>query len=122
MDKAVKISIIAGALIVSLSIAYYLVIFLPQKEQNRIELEKQERQIKEEREQAESERLNKIKTANNRLLAICLSAADEEYLDYAKLNGTEKKDGTIWADNDVWDRAEKNRKDSKEVYFKKYPQ
>lgn len=33
LDKAVKISIIAGALIVALSIAYYLVIFLPKKQE-----------------------------------------------------------------------------------------
>jgi len=31
LDRAVKISVIIGALIVGLSIAYYLVIFLPQK-------------------------------------------------------------------------------------------
>jgi hypothetical protein len=31
LDKTVKISIIVGALVVALSVAYYLIIFLPQK-------------------------------------------------------------------------------------------
>lgn len=45
LDRAVKISIIGGVLIVALSIAYYLVVFLPQKENNRIaEQQKQEQQ------------------------------------------------------------------------------
>jgi flagellar basal body-associated protein FliL len=37
LDKIVKISIIIGVLIVALSTAYYLIIFLPQKEKTRIE-------------------------------------------------------------------------------------
>jgi hypothetical protein len=42
MDKAVKISIIAGVLIVALSIAYYLVLFLPRKERARVEQQQQQ--------------------------------------------------------------------------------
>lgn len=118
MDKAVKISIIAGVLIVSLSFAYYLVLFLPQKEQGRMEVEKAEMEMQ----KAESERIDRVKTANSELLALCMAQAEDEYISYAKLNGTVNKDGTIWADNDVWDRAEKNRKEEKEICFKKYPQ
>lgn len=44
MDKAVKISIVAGALLVALSVAYYLVIFLP-KEAMRLEQRKQEQEV-----------------------------------------------------------------------------
>jgi hypothetical protein len=44
IDKAVKLSIIAGALMLTLSIAYYLVIFLPNKEATRVELQGQEKQ------------------------------------------------------------------------------
>ena len=44
LDKTVKISIIAGALIMALSIAYYLVIFMPQKEKARVEQQKQEQE------------------------------------------------------------------------------
>ena len=49
LDKAVKISIIAGVLIFSLALAYYLVVFIPQKEKNRVaeQQQEQERQAKE---------------------------------------------------------------------------
>ncbi len=40
LDEAVKVSIIAGALIFALSVAYYVGIFLPKKEATRIEEKK----------------------------------------------------------------------------------
>jgi|GEM_PF-4741273 len=43
MDKAVKISIIVGALIVGLSIAYYLVFYIPKRDASRIEQKKEDR-------------------------------------------------------------------------------
>ncbi|MFZ5982287.1 MAG: hypothetical protein ACOYS2_01835 [Patescibacteria group bacterium] len=42
LDNAVKISIIAGILIVAFSIGYYLVIFIPKKAQLQIEQQKEE--------------------------------------------------------------------------------
>lgn len=59
LDKAVKISIIAGSLVVALSIAYYLVIFLPQKEKTRIEQQKQEQEARAEQEKINTDNLNK---------------------------------------------------------------
>ncbi len=52
LDKVFKISIIAGALIIALSIAYYLVIFLPQKEKGRVEQQKQEQEIRSQEKEA----------------------------------------------------------------------
>lgn len=124
LDKAVKISIIAGALIVALSVAYYLVIFLPQKEQVRIEFEKQGLQVKADKEQAESDRLSKIKTANSRLLALCLSEADDQYWNYMELNGSGKrfdKNG-VSASQTNWAVADKRKQQESENCFKKYPQ
>ena len=44
LDKALKISLIIGVLLIASSVFYYLVIFLPCKEKARIELqERQER-------------------------------------------------------------------------------
>lgn len=60
LDKAVKISIIAGALIVALSIAYHLVVFLPKKEATRIELQKQEQETKRLEEVAKQEKLKEV--------------------------------------------------------------
>ena len=43
LDYVVKISIIAGTLIVALSLAYYLVVFLPKKEATRVAEQQQEK-------------------------------------------------------------------------------
>ena len=51
LDKAVKISIIVGALIIALSVAYYLVIFMPQKEKARVK----QQALEETKEQAKVE-------------------------------------------------------------------
>ena len=118
LDKAVKISIIAGALIVALSVAYYLVVFMPQKEKARVEQVKQEQQAKDDEKKQVEERT----VANKKALSFCLMGVDTNYWAYVKLNGTEKKDGTVYADNDVWDRAEKTKQSEITNCYRKYPQ
>ncbi len=118
LDKAVKVSIIAGALIVALSIAYYLVAFLPQKEKARVEQQKQEQQAKDDEKKKAEDRT----VANKKALNFCLSLADDNYWAYVKLNGTEKKDGTVYANNDVWDRADKTKQSEIANCYRKYPQ
>jgi len=53
-------------------------------------------------------------------LSSCLSAADADYWDYMRINGEEDEDGTIWAQNSVWDRAAKTKKADEDVCYKKY--
>ncbi|MBP9801597.1 MAG: hypothetical protein KBC83_02955 [Candidatus Moranbacteria bacterium] len=62
LDKAVKVAITAGALIVALSIAYYLVVFLPQKEKVRLEEQRQEKLADEQKtmEQKEKEAAKEV--------------------------------------------------------------
>ncbi len=48
MDKALRNTIIAGIIIIALSVGYYLVIFIPKKEATRIEEQKQQQTIREE--------------------------------------------------------------------------
>lgn len=55
MDKAVKMSIIFGMLIISLSVAYYLVIFLPLKEKGRLAEQQDAQQVKVQAEQLKSQ-------------------------------------------------------------------
>lgn len=43
LDKMVKISIIAGAMIVALSVAYYLVSYIPQRDKEKVEQQEKER-------------------------------------------------------------------------------
>lgn len=53
-------------------------------------------------------------------LEFCTGEAENNYWSYIKLNGKENLDGTITADNNVWDRAEKNKQNSIDNCFKMY--
>jgi hypothetical protein len=53
-------------------------------------------------------------------LEVCESEAVEAYWSFMKINGTEKEDGTIYAQNSFWDRAEENKKEAMDICFKKY--
>lgn len=86
LDKAVKVSIIVGALIIALSIAYYLVIFVPQKEKARIEQQKQEQKDQQVKEQGEkTTRQNCQKESADKAIAV-LKSRSEISPSYAKAN------------------------------------
>jgi hypothetical protein len=74
LDKVVKVSIVVGTLISALSIAYYLIIFLPQKENVRVEQQWIEKAEKEAREL-------ELKTAK------CFTDAKRFHEDYIKTIG-----------------------------------
>ena len=61
LDKAVKISIIAGALIVALSVAYYFIVFIPNKENYK---QTQEKKIEEKRSYCNQWAIDKAKNQN----------------------------------------------------------
>lgn len=120
LEKAMKISIIAGALIVALSVAYYLAVFLPKKEAMRSAQLREEQILKDQKEKADKEDVLRREEERKSALEHCLFGAEKHYLEFAKLNGTEKKDGTIWASKLVWDRAEKNKKEYIDSCFRQY--
>ncbi len=64
MDKALRNAVIVGILVASLSFGYYLVIFLPQKNDEIIQMKKQEAQLQ---------------IQNKNLLNDCLSNAQQTY-------------------------------------------
>ncbi len=68
LDKTIKISIMAGSLIIALSITYYLVIFLPQKEKVKIEQQRQEEEIRKECNKQAVEKRKKAKSGNEAIL------------------------------------------------------
>ncbi len=80
----------------------------------------QDRQVLEYQKE-QDEKIEADKIYNKMMLDACLSDADTAYWDYMELNGTEKDDGTIWAQNSVWDRAEKRKKDYIDNCYRKYP-
>lgn len=102
LDKAVKISIIAGALIVALSLAYYLVIFLPKKETTRV---------------GEKNRAETMKLRDD-----CLSVVERDYMDYTRKK--EISEARI-AKSELVPLPDKNPYDknvAREECYKKYPQ
>ncbi|MDO8499425.1 MAG: hypothetical protein Q7S66_02085 [bacterium] len=50
----------------------------------------------------------------------CLDDAESEYWKYMRLNGTVKKDGTVWADNLFWDRAIEDKQNRIDNCYKRY--
>ena len=50
----------------------------------------------------------------------CLQKADKDYSVYVNLNGTKKGDGKIWASNQVWDTAEKNKQQDIDNCYRRY--
>jgi len=100
LDKAVKISVIAGVLVVALSIAYYLVLYIPKQAQQ----------------QAQQKQAN----ADN--LAGCLATekgdVSKEYEGISKLN-REGKNIDVEAQFAKVDKYYESRKAD---CFKKYPQ
>ena len=86
IDKIIKLSIVASVLLIGFSLFYYLVIFLPQKEQNRIDLQKQERLVEENEKQAKIKQQKnkeieeqKEKEEAERNLTNCLTDAEDSY-------------------------------------------
>jgi hypothetical protein len=123
LDKAVKISIIIGALVVALSVAYYLVIFLPQKEKARVEQQKQEQQQAQQAKDDAVRKDEKEKFDNKISLSSCLSRADISYSDNWNKNckalGREIDCGLPAEQAADLDRSKKTEQDN---CFKRYPQ
>jgi hypothetical protein len=73
--------------------------------------------------QAEEEKEIKAeqdKEAKERSLSLCIRLAEESYWDYMRINGTEKKDGVIWAEDKYWNTAEKNKQNDIDNCYKRY--
>lgn len=104
------------ASIITLSIAYYFVIALPQYNQNKIDLQQQEfnAEQEEKEKEAQAERSRKV------LLNLCLADARDKYWSYVKLNGTDLGDGKYNAYKWVWDEAAKRQKSAEDTCKLKY--
>ena len=80
-------------------------------EQENLVLEEQQRVSKK---QELAELLKRTK------LSGCMDSADEEYWDFMRLNGTEKEDGTIWAETRDWNTAKNNKESKMDFCIKMY--
>ena len=111
IDKLTKLSVGGGIFLISASLFYYLVIFVPKKEQ--MQASQLEVQIELQRERLESQR---------ELLETCIEDAQRDYLSYwnkiCDLRG--KNDECALYDYDL-ERADNSLKESKNDCFRKYP-
>lgn len=58
LDRVIKISIIAGALIIALAVAYYLVVYIPKKDNEKIKQQKQEQTAQSQEKETRAYNLN----------------------------------------------------------------
>lgn len=78
-DNWFKIGILMVFIIIALSIAYYFVIFIPRKEKNKIEQERQEQVSEELKEQEAKENADRAKAEAKQNLDNCISNAETAY-------------------------------------------
>lgn len=78
LNKILKLLIIIAILIITGAVFYHYVIFLPQRERAKLELQKQEQLAKEGESKEEAE---KREQANRLLLDLCLEEADKLAVD-----------------------------------------
>ena len=73
------------------------------------------------KEQWERDMIAKEKKEINRLnYDRCVEYAENKYWSYMRLNGTEKEDGSIWASNWIWDRADRVKKENVKNCFDRH--
>lgn len=122
-DKTFKAIASVSLIVVTLSVAYYFVVFLPKKEQMRIEQQKQEQEAKDlKEEQAKEEADTKRMEAEDNLNS-CLDDADTNYStnwDNECAGKGEKKDCGLPSYKS--ERLDKTFQTDKENCFKQYPQ
>lgn len=111
LDKAVKISIIVGFLIVGLSIAYYLVIYIPQRDKAKIEQQNQQAQ-----QQVEQKQTNAVNLEN------CLEYENETRNKNMQSLFEQAKKTKLPVGQDSLDSLEKNYQERKDDCFKRFPQ
>ena len=104
------------ATIPALAIAYYFGIALPAYNESRLALERQ--QVAEDRKK--SAQVAKDAEARKELLEACLQKANDDWLSYLKLNGTELKGGRISTPQYVATAADKRKTDDRDTCLKRY--
>ncbi len=111
MDRVVKLSVIISALVVGLSTAYYLVVYIPQRDRAKLEQQNQQAQ-----EQAQLRKIN----ADN--LENCLDKEQKTYSQAANGLAGLKRQGNNFDLESSLNSADKDYQIKKADCFKKFPQ
>ena len=106
-----RFSIIVGIVLISLSIFYYLVIYLPEKDQTKTQVEKEKQSALEQKE-----------LSDKLLLSYCLEDAEKAYSDNwdEDCKGLGLKDSCRLSAHSA-DRWDELKQKSKDECFRKYP-
>jgi hypothetical protein len=103
----IKISIIVGILLISCSISYYYVLFIPKQEKAKSDLVNQK--------DAELKQKEEVRQSN---LEACLSTADAEHRDLEKANGKGPK---LSMPLELAKAIDKKHNDERNDCYKQYP-
>ena len=126
MDRAFKITTIIAVLIIAFSIFYYLVIFLPQKEQTKLELEERLRAEVQKAEEARRQEEEEEKKLNKILLEACIESAYDTYIEdwnkNCRTSGINKRTDDCTLPLNLANSLNDIHKEMKDECFKKYPQ
>lgn len=114
MKKDILIAVVAimCALIIGGS-----VIGVQMLQQSSIERQREADRVEDRRKEQEKVRLD---TEKQDRIADCIYDADLSYWSYMKINGKESADGTVWAENAYWDRAEKTKQQDIKNCYERY--
>lgn len=96
---------------IGFSVFYYFVVFLPDKEEAKANLEREkQRKIEQQAEQTE------------RYRDACIAVAESNYENLFEINSTDNGDGTReWRSANIRDSVERKLKDEKDDCFQQYP-
>ena len=86
--------------------------------QKRLEIEQRRDELNFEKEQQEKAEVEK--QSRQYMLEDCLYEAEKQYYDYAELNWTVKEDWSIWANNNIWAKAQERKDKADDLCFKQY--
>lgn len=112
-----KIGVLLVLATIGLSVGYHFVVTIPGRDSWK---RSQERE-KSWKEQQKLDQLESEKRQQEFSLSVCLDSSEEEYWEYMKINGTENEDGTVWALDKYWQKADKDRNDRNDNCYKRYP-
>lgn len=123
LEQATKLAIISSLLLVAVSVFYYLIIYMPHKEEALLKLQKEE-QVAKERKEAEERSAREIELGNCLLYA---RAHYEENWATACQNESRRRLGLDTGPNcalsiEAAQRQDALNKESKDECYKKYPQ
>lgn len=79
IDDYLKLAVIGAIIIIALSVAYYFVIFIPQKESQRTALQKEELRVSQQREQGKIDQEKQKQEQAKQALDTCLENAETDY-------------------------------------------